>query len=320
MRIDLSDMRLYRGASQCTQEQDGALLVSRMSEELKDLYNYSEAANIRACCATGVRLLFETDASWLKLRWRKMRCAREIFSFDVETAGQVRSIQPEICSDECILQVELLGADMRRTSIYLPHLCELRLLSLELSDNANFRLLEEKRRRLLLTGDSILQGMTTSSPIKAYGTAVARALNLDYLNIAVGGAVMNAAVAEAAAKLPWDIALLAFGVNDCSQGVGLETEAKQTEASLKALTTAGRKVILFTPLPWPGRGDKDLDSYIACQKKVAAGFPDVLVLDGYDAVNIDQKNFIDSCHPNDLGNQKIAEFLIRNIRQFQAKV
>jgi len=96
----------------------------------------------------------------------------------------------------------------------------------------------------------------------------------------------------------------------------LEAEARQTEKTLRALASTGRPVVLFTPLPWPGRGGKNLDDYIACQKRVAANFPRVTVLDGYDAVSIDQENFIDTCHPNDLGNRRIAEFLIRALPRF----
>ena len=317
MQIDLSDSRLYRGVSQCSPEQGGFLVLSRMSDKLKALYSYSEAAMIRACCTTGVRLVFETDSAWLHLRWRTLRMARDVHSCDIEVDGfSVLTCQPENSGGERQIRAELPGKGLRKVTLYLPHLCELRLLSIELAEHSSVRTVVEKRRRLLLTGDSILQGMTTTSPVRAYGTALARAFDLDYLNIAVGGAVMNGAVAEAAAELPWDIALVAFGVNDCNQGVGLEAEAIQTEATLRVLTSTGRKVVLLTPLPWPGRGDKDLESYIACQKNVANKFPGVTVLHGYDAVSIDQENFIDSCHPNDLGNRKIAEYLIQTISCF----
>ena len=86
-----------------------------------------------------------------------------------------------------------------------------------------------------------------------------------------------------------------------------------TEKTLRALTATGKPVVLFTPLPWPGQGDKNLGEYIACQKKVASQFPGVTVLDGYDAITIDQENFIDTCHPNDLGNSRIAEFLLKTL-------
>jgi len=285
-----------------------------MSLQLKRLYSYSDAATIRACCVTGVRLVFETDSPWLQLCWRPLRAARDVQACDVEVEGfSIMTCQPATADGECRFRADLPGHGIRRITVYLPHLCELRVLSLELADHAIFRNIAETRRRLLVMGDSIAQGMTTTSPAKAYGSAVARAFNLDYLNIAVGGAVMNGTVAEAAVKLPWDLALVAFGVNDCNLEVGLKTEAQQTETTLRALTSTGRPVVLFTPLPWPGRGDKDLDGYIACQKEVAAGFPGVTVLDGYAAVCIDQENFIDSCHPNDLGNSRIAEFLIRNM-------
>ncbi len=316
MQIDLTDYGLYRGVSQCLPGPGGFLELSRMSARLKALYSYSESAIIRACCATGVRLVFETDSAWLQLRWQTLRMARDVHACDVEVKGfPVLTCQPQTSGEERQIRVELPGAGIRRVTVYLPHLYELRLLSLELADYASFCTVAEKRRRLLLTGDSILQGITTTSPVRAYGTALARALDLDYLNIAVGGGVMNGAVAEAAAELPWDIVLVAFGVNDCSQGVGLDTTARETETTLRGLTSTGRKVVLFTPLPWPGRGDKDLDGYIACLKEVAATFSGVTVLDGYDAISIDQENFIDSCHPNDLGNSRIAEFLLRHMRQ-----
>jgi lysophospholipase L1-like esterase len=315
MQIDLTaETGLYRGVSQCVPEPDGVLDLSRMSARLKALYGYSEAALVRACCATGVRLVLETDSPWLRLDWRPLRAAREVQTVDVEVDGHpVLTLSPEAIGGECRIQAGLPGRGLRRVTIYLPHLRELRLQALELAEPARFRTVEETRPRLLIMGDSIAQGMTTSSPTRAYGTAVARAMQMDYLNIAVGGAVMNGNVAEAAAELPWDLALVAFGVNDCNQEVGLEAEARQTERTLQALTATARPVVLFTPLPWPGRGHKNLDAYVDCQKNVAARFPGVTVLNGYDAVGIDQENFIDSCHPNDLGNSRIAEYLISRL-------
>ncbi len=316
MQIDLTaDAGLYRGVTQCLPEAGGVLELSRMSMRLKELYSASEAANIRACCATGVRLLFETDSPCLRLCWRPLRFAREVHTCDVEVEGYpvLTALAPEKVGGNCRVQVDLPGQGVRRVTVYLPHLRELRLLSLELADQAVFRTVAETRPRLLLLGDSILQGMTTTSPSKAYATAVARSLNLDYLNLAVGGAVMNGEVAEAAVELPWDMALVAFGVNDCNQQVGLDAETRQTEKTLRALTATGKPAVLFTPLPWPGQGDKNLGEYIACQKKVASQFPGVTVLDGYDAITIDQENFIDTCHPNDLGNSRIAEFLLKTL-------
>ena len=55
MQIDLTaDVGLYRGVTQCLPEADGVLELARMSARLKELYSTTEAANIRACCATGV--------------------------------------------------------------------------------------------------------------------------------------------------------------------------------------------------------------------------------------------------------------------------
>ena len=315
MHIDLNNCALYRGVTQCLPGGDGLPRLSRMSAKLAELYNYNEAAAIRAACATGVRLLFETDATMLELRLRSLRMAREVHGCDIEVAGEpMLTLLLDENDDNACLQLQLPGKGMRRVTIYLPHLRELQLESLRLNDGASFKTIKENRARLLLSGDSILQGMTTSSPAKAYGTVLANALNMDYLNIAVGGAVMNGAVARAAAELDWDLALLAFGVNDCSQQIGLHREKKEAEASLQALCAGGRQVLLFTPLPWPGEGDKNLQEYIDCQIEVAERFPGVMILQGYEALSIAQENFIDSCHPNDLGNRKIAEYLIAKLK------
>ncbi|NLZ60113.1 MAG: SGNH/GDSL hydrolase family protein [Lentisphaerae bacterium] len=319
MQIDLNNCALYRGLSQCQAGSDGLPRLSRMSAKLAQLYDYSEAAAIRAACASGVRLLFETDAASLELAWRNLRLAREVDACDIEVAGEsMLTVEPEELDGLSRLSLPLPGKGRRQVTIYLPHLLELQLEYLRLEAATQFKTVEEKRPRLLLSGDSILQGMTTSSPAKAYGTALARALNMDYLNIAVGGALMNGAVARAAAELDWDMALLAFGVNDCSQQIGLQREKEETEASLQALCSPGRKVLLFTPLPWPGEGDKNLQEYIDCQLEVASRFPEVTVLQGYHALGIEQENFIDSCHPNDLGNQRIAEYLAAKVKASMA--
>ena len=68
MHIDLTaDTGLYRGVSQCLPEPDGVLELSRMSARLKALYSTNDPVKIRASCATGVRLAFETDSPWLRM-------------------------------------------------------------------------------------------------------------------------------------------------------------------------------------------------------------------------------------------------------------
>lgn len=303
----------YRGVSDLCMESPGIWAAARMSPQLSKLYSYSEAAIIRAQCASGVRIVFATDSPWVRLRWRAKRIAREVLNGDLEVKGfPVAILRAQKEGDDYVFTADLPGNGLRQVTIYLPHLLEMRVLALELAEGAVRQDVEENRTRLLFLGDSILQGMTTTSPVKAYGTALARELDYDYLNLAVGGAVMNGNVAEAAAVLPWDVAMVAFGVNDCNQGVSLEKEAAETEKTLQALTGRNKPVVLFTPLPWPGQGDKKLQDFIDCQKQVAANFPLVKVLEGYQAVSIDEENFIDTAHPNDLGNLRIAQFLAKN--------
>ena len=72
------------------------------------------------------------------------------------------NLPAEISGGEGQIRIELPGDGIRQLPFICRHCASLRLLSLELADHSVFPR-AEKRRRLLLTGDSILQGMTTTS-------------------------------------------------------------------------------------------------------------------------------------------------------------
>ena len=157
----------------------------RMNQQLLDFYSSPETWKIRTRCASGMAVVFETDSENLEISVEFGEAARQIFTTDVEVADMITTF------DGAGVHSMKLAPGKKVVTIYLPHLAVLNKFDVKVDDNAQVLPVADNRPKLLICGDSILQGMTCSSPAKASVVIAAKELDMILHNTSVGGAKME---------------------------------------------------------------------------------------------------------------------------------
>ena len=322
MKIDLRERQdLVHGAREVVPTERG-VWMRRLTDEAHALYAISEARAIRCRCGAGVRICFVSDTRAVALTVGLGRGeARPVYAADVVVDRDwrhPRTFGAEAAGRDYEARVEAPGPGAHRYEIHLPHLCEAEVLSLEVDDGASVSEAPFAGRPIAFIGDSITQGMTSTSPTRCYATMVGEALDRDYVNLSVGGAVMLAGIGKAALDYRWGTAFVAFGVNDWAWNRPLAEFAEDTRGMLRHLASRdGAEIRILTPLPFVRPGENShsepLDAYRDCIRAVAAEFPKVQVIDGLGLVSPDPALFVDGLHPNDDGMRTMAAQLLRQL-------
>ena len=310
-KVSLSP-EFLRGVHHLKTFPQGVMLL-RFPESVTGLYQDDAARITRIQAPAGVRILFETDARTVKLPHSFGRTAREIFAFSVFLDGE-----PALFTSENGVLAMTLPAGRHTVEILVPHLVECYFGDLELDDNAVITPAAppENPGKLLFVGDSIMQGMTTSSPAQTYADMLARNLKIDFYNLAVGGFTADPAWAGlVAGEYEYSRVIFCLGCNDFCLDKSLADYRRDLEKVLSFF--AGKPMVIFsmTPIlcrPEINRHGETLDQFRACVRELAAARPDTLFVDGKELLPAEEKYFIDGLHPNDLG----AETFYRNLRKF----
>jgi lysophospholipase L1-like esterase len=312
----LENPELIFGAARVIADEDGLHLL-RMTGELEEFYNYSEPAVTRVACTSGIRIAFVTDSEILAFGVRFGRHCREFFRIDVIIDGMTcLSFGPDEFQEDYVFTTELPDGD-KKVEIYLSHCVEVILTALEVADDATVIPCPETDREIIFIGDSITQGMTVHGASDTYPALLSAELEVNFRNIAVGGASMRGEVGELALALDWDDAVVAFGINDFNQARPLADITADTSRMLKALTSREDATIyLLTPIPWAERTEPNdlglsVQDYRDAIAAAAKDFPTVTVIDGNTLVPNDSAYYIDNIHPNEDGAEAYAENLLK---------
>jgi len=309
MKSFLQDADKFLFGFHSVNETPDGLQMNRLNSDLYAIYSNTEAATIRAECTTNIRLRFRTDSQNIALSLRFGASARLIFVTDISVKGfDTISVSPLSSENGIDVSVILPGSGMRDVTIQFPHLVKTFLKDILLDDNAAIEHATPLDGKMLFVGDSIFQGMTASSPTRTLASIAANILNKDLVNVAIGGATMDAMAVESSKGYGADIALVNFGVNDYAHGITLDEFRQRTVACAKALASnPAWKPVAISPIPFPGDSGTNTAGHTFAEFRKA--FTDIMsshsqitVLDGFDIVPNDQDCFIDSCHPNDMGS------------------
>ena len=284
------------GAARILPTGGNAVRLSRMTAALDEFYSYSEAARIRAFCPAGARVAFSSTTPRVRLRVRYGCECRQLYKVDFLVDGQVISLGPDVRKEEATITLEGLHAKEKNIEIYLPHCCEASIETLEIADGATLQPIPRKPRTWLAIGDSITQGMTALTPSRTFAAVAARSLGMELHNIGVGGATIQGELGRLALELPWDIATVAFGVNDFNQDRPLDEVETQTRLLLENLAPRGCPVFLITPIHWaqriePNKIGLSLTDYRNALAAVGRSFSDVKVVHGEELVPDDTRFF-----------------------------
>ena len=285
--------------------------MKRMNDNLLEYFSTNPAWKIRANCPSGIRLIFDTDAVKLEIIAAFGDAARQIFTTDVEVDGKLTTF------DGTGPHTLDLATGKKRVVIYPPHLAVLNDFQIKVNQSAMVEAVTENRPKLLICADSIMQGMTCSSPARASVVLAANALDMDLHNTSVGGAVMKELTARETLKLSsrtQDIIVLALGCNNAAQGTDPELFRQETAGAMKLLAEFPGKALVITPIPALTVDAEKLEFYRQIIRDEKQKYPRIALLEGTSFYPAEAELFVDGVHPNDEGMQIYAQAIVKAIQ------
>jgi len=321
MNIDLEKQKQYVfGAAGIEKDSDGNIVFHRMTKDLYEFYAYSEPAIIRAKCTSGIRISFKSNTDSLTLELIYGVRARDFFAIDVIVdSEQTYTVGPEEFQEIYSVNIDNLGNADKTIEIYLPHCSEVKLRKIAISDQATITAVQHLPVWLAI-GDSITQGMSTTTPSQTYVAATARQLGYSLHNIALGGAVVQGELGKLANEIEWDMATIAFGTNDFNKCRSLDDVYNNTVQLLQDLMrNKNKKVAFITTIPWaerttPNDSGLTLKQYRDSLRTAAKQFSNIIIIEGSDLIADDASFFVDNVHPNNAGMKEYSNNLVKHLQ------
>ena len=275
----------------------------RMSDELSAFYSDTPARITRARSASGIRIALVTDAVEMEYSLAFGAASREVYTSDIVADGKVTTVEgagPHKFS---------FAPGEKEIVIHLPHLVVAEKIFLAVDDGAFVKAAPQKARKLLICGDSIMQGMTCTSPLKSMAALLAEKLDMDFHNTSVGGAVLRAEPVAQTIALGGDVILVGFGINDTVRPTPPEQFREQARKVFELLENFPGKSFFVVPLPTTKVDPVCREEYCRMIRDEHTAFPGVTLIEGADFYPADDAYFVDGLHPNDKGMALYADSL-----------
>lgn len=302
----------------------GKISFERFTQKQFSAYAHNPSRKIRSYCPSGICLDFYTDSQYIKFNYELKDRARNWFYFDifindifVKSIGS-SSLYSNSGNLDVTIQTE--SCAINRVTIYLPHVLEITLQDIQLSDGSFIRPTPKHSKNLLCLGDSITQGMDCKNPSSTYPVLLSRYFDANLLNQGVGGHVFDKSSLDE--KIPYepDLITAAYGTNDWSACDSMTQFSQNASEYLELLTKIfpQSQILVITPI-W--RKDlhalRSMGSFFALHEElctICRRFPRVTVVNGIPLVPNDEAYFGDkSLHPNSEGFLHYAFNLAREI-------
>lgn len=207
----------------------------------------------------------------------------------------------------------------REIAVYLPLRQELRVLAIGVDDDAAVEAPQEYRQRgpIVIYGSSVAQGAGAARPGMPYGAMLARWLGLDFVNLGFGGAgKAEPEIVELVASLEACCFLFDLGKSygwqpkEVYSTMLQDVRTRHPTAPLICITP------IFSTREFSSSEYVDLSEHTrnvmreAARERIDAGDKRVHIVEGPDLLGPDDADaFYEGVHPNDLGQQRMAERL-----------
>lgn len=339
MKLNFEQIKAISTGAVRFEENETGIKLYRYTREQEKLY---EDTNIefyyKSQQTAGIKLVFRTNSTSLRLKTKiilkpdALQRSRQYFSFDVfvngEAVGYIDSYD-NIENIEDYINAKMLREDYEKefqlgegeklVHIYLPWGVQPVIKEISLDDGAFVEPVKAKKT-LLAFGDSITQGYDAMRSSNSYVARLARYLEADETNKAIGGECIFPALAETKEDFEPDYITVAFGTNDWSK-----KSRDVFQVNSKAFYQTLRKnypntpIYVITPI-WRADGQKEVEFGLFEDvekdiREAVKGIDNLTVIRGYDLVPKDTSYFADlRLHPNDKGFEEYFESLKKEIK------
>ncbi|HNR71309.1 MAG TPA: SGNH/GDSL hydrolase family protein [Verrucomicrobiota bacterium] len=280
----------------------------------------------RAVSPGGGRIRLSCNSSCLGLRLAAVQPGGKRCCFDAFVNGQYAgSVSPQGTQrvDRVIFANQ--GRAWKDITLYLPHRNEVRVFAVGLDADAELRPPPPfaQPRPLVCYGSSVLQGTGALHPAQTYPAALARRLNLDFVNLGFGGA--GKAEPEVVALVnQLDAGAYLF---DLGKSYGAP-EPERYNRMLDAIRAAHPTAPIFCVTPIYSTREAAQPDYRqrsealralmrrAAEERRQAGDPRLFVVEGLELFGEPDKALLaDAAHPGDEGNELMARRLAARLEE-----
>ncbi|MBQ4227989.1 MAG: SGNH/GDSL hydrolase family protein [Clostridia bacterium] len=267
----------------------------------------------RSMASTAKTLEFVTEAENVAFDYKIIWTGSQD-SFELAVDGQLARIwYVKDLDSEGRLRFEL-PAGKKRVTVYLP--CDATVLLRRFEADGEVAR-PCKGEKVLWLGDSITQGFGPLRSAMSYVSVANRLLNWDILNQGIGGYVYDKGSLMPMEGYKPSRIMVALGTNQ--YGCGDMADIEAFYEALIGLYGEEMPVYCITPL-WRGDAPERLPVLIHfCREleRIASGYRNVRLIDGFKMVPHLPEYFLDKLHPNALGCETYGRNLVEALRAME---
>lgn len=330
--MDIEKLAPYFKGVAFLKKGEKGIIPQRLTDRQLELYAYDEWINKFARCASGVVIDMMATQDKLSFSFDTQYTRMYPYYIDVYENGRfTKTVKYEAASGK-FEYTRLFGPGESRVEIYLSNIVYFELFDINFGD---IKPAPQKKIKMLALGDSITMGMDGEHPSMLYGHQIARYFDAEFCTTAVGGAKFDKRIIDPDHPFEPDMITSAYGINDCSSELSVETILSNADEYFKSITERypGVPVTAVTPL-WMVRLDYrypdfyEDDTYKNKFEKISDGIRELCLKYGFNCVNgldlvpYDENFFGDlALHPNDKGFSLYAMGVIKNsVDYFKSKL
>lgn len=281
-------------------------------EQMEYLKKTDDFWYTRSTFSAGVRIEFCTEATEISFEYRIKDFSSPDNTVDVYCDGVAVAVyHPEEGRGKVTF---VLPEGEKEVAVYLPTDCHFEIKNFTV--NGRYKATRGRKTKVLLIGDSISQGYGAGMAGATYVNALQRMVKYEIMNQGIGGFRFNAGIVTKIEGYDPEKIMVVLGTNGHDNpGLDYETEVVRFFEALHTLY-GDRPVLAITPLwrcdQWYNSGR--MEWCISIIRRECAKYPNVTVMNGFDAIPHIAECFIDDLHPNAYGSYLYAESIARHIR------
>ncbi|MBE6712945.1 MAG: SGNH/GDSL hydrolase family protein [Ruminococcaceae bacterium] len=336
MKLSFETLRaISLGAVEVEKTEKGVSFY-RFTKEQRELYKKrSTSFYNKSFSASGVKFRFRTDSTKLGISGTTASgSSRKYFSFDLFIDGEKKesydnfsAITDNPANDGEYLRGPFekefdLGEGEKEVLLYCPWSAQVIFSEVTVSDGAFVEPVKPEKK-MLVFGDSITQGYDAAYACNSYISRLARALNVEEYNKAIGGEVFWPELAATAEPFKPDLITVAYGTNDWSKSKSWEEFESNCKGFYENLSRNYSDVPIFAISPiWRKnyKMEKPCGDFHNVHKlflEIEKEIPNMTVICGWEFVPQDSAYFRDAVlHPNDAGFAFYADALFDQLKKY----